>query len=94
MGVTHTAKFITASRHRTSRVQAVQPGYHEWVAVVECMNASGWSLPPMIIFSGKVHQSQWYQDIDSNLLIGLSNIGWTNNELGLLRLEKSLRGIL
>jgi hypothetical protein len=48
----------------------------------------------MIFFSGKVHQSQWYQDIDSNLLIGLSNNGWTNNELDLSRLEKSLRGIL
>jgi hypothetical protein len=42
----------------------------------------------MIIFSGKVHQSQWYQEIDSNWLIGLSDNGWTNNELGLLWLER------
>jgi hypothetical protein len=42
----------------------------------------------MIIFSGKVHQSQWYQDIDPDWLIGLSDNGWTNNELGLLWLEK------
>jgi hypothetical protein len=26
---------------------------HEWVTVVECINAFGWSLRPMIIFSGK-----------------------------------------
>jgi hypothetical protein len=42
----------------------------------------------MIIFSGKVHQSQWYEDIDPEWLIGLSDNGWTNNELGLLWLEK------
>jgi hypothetical protein len=29
----------------------------------------------MIIFSGKVHQSQWYQDLDADWLIGLSNNG-------------------
>jgi hypothetical protein len=88
MGVAHTAKVITSSRHRTSRVRAVQPGNREWVTVIKCINASGWSLPPMIIFSGKVHQSQWYQDIDPDWLIGLSDNGWTNNELGLLWLEK------
>ncbi|KAF7139767.1 hypothetical protein CNMCM5793_008095 [Aspergillus hiratsukae] len=88
MGVASTAKVITASRHRNSRVQAIQPGNREWVTVIESINASGWSLPPMIIFSGKVHQSQLYQDIDPEWLIGLSDNGWTNNELGLLWLEK------
>jgi hypothetical protein len=88
MGVASTAKVITASRHRTSRVRAVQPGNREWVTVIESINASGWSLPPMIIFSGKVHQSQWYQDIDPDWVIGLSDNGWTNNELGLFWLEK------
>jgi hypothetical protein len=42
----------------------------------------------MIIFTGKVHQSQWYQDIPYDWLIGLSDNGWTNNQLGLLWLEK------
>jgi hypothetical protein len=45
MGVAHTAKVITASRHRTSRVRAIQPGNREWVTVIECINASGWPLP-------------------------------------------------
>jgi hypothetical protein len=88
MGVAHTAKVITASRHRTSRVRAIQPGNREWATVIECINTSGWCLPPMIIFSGKVHQSQWYQDIDPDWLVGLSNNGWTNNELGIFWLEK------
>jgi hypothetical protein len=42
----------------------------------------------MIIFSGKVHQSQWYQDINPDWLIGVSDNGWTNNRLGLSWLEK------
>jgi hypothetical protein len=88
MGVAHTVKVITASRHRTSRVRAIQPGNREWVTVIECINASGWTLPPMIIFSGKVHQSQWYQDINPDWLIGLSDNGWTTNDLGVLWLEK------
>jgi hypothetical protein len=88
MGVAYTAKVITLSRHQTSRVRAIQPGNREWVTVVECINASGWPLPPIIIFSGKVHQSQWYQDINPDWLIGLSDNGWTNNDLGVLWLEK------
>lgn len=55
MGVAQTAKAITASRHRTSRVQAIQPGNRKWVTVIEAINTAGWALPPMIIFSGKVY---------------------------------------
>jgi hypothetical protein len=88
MGVAHTAKVITASRHQTSCVRAIQPGNREWVTAIECINTSGWALPPMIIFTGKVHQSQWYQDIPNDWLIGLSDNGWTNNQLGLSWLEK------
>jgi hypothetical protein len=42
----------------------------------------------MIIFSSKVHQFQWYQVIEPDWLIGLSDNGWTDNELGLSWLEK------
>ena len=49
MGVTSTAKVITGSYHSTSRVQALQPGNHEWVTVIEAINASCWAIPPMII---------------------------------------------
>lgn len=94
MGVAHTAKVITASCHWTSRVWVIQPGNREWVTVIECINASGWPLPPMIIFSGKVHQSQWYQDINPDWLIGLSDNGWTNNDLGVYGWKRSLKSIL
>jgi len=42
----------------------------------------------MIIFAGKVHQSTWYQDLSHDWTIGLSDNGWTNDELGLLWLKE------
>ena len=50
-----TAKIITGSNHTTDRVRALQPGNQEWVTAIESINASGWLLPPMIIFAGKIH---------------------------------------
>jgi hypothetical protein len=82
MGVASTAKVVTGSYHTTSRVRALQPGNREWVTVIESINASGWILPPMVIFAGKVHQSLWYQDIPTDWIIGLSENGWTNDDLG------------
>jgi hypothetical protein len=38
-GVARTAKVITASRHRSSRVRAIQPGNREWVTVKESRKA-------------------------------------------------------
>lgn len=87
MGVASTAKVITGSHHRASRVRSLQPGNRQWVTTIETINATGWALPPMIIFAGKVHQSTWYQDLTSDWTIGLSENGWTNDELGLQWLE-------
>jgi hypothetical protein len=43
----------------------------------------------MVIFKGKVHLSPWYSETDllSNWVIGISENGWTNNELGLMWLS-------
>jgi hypothetical protein len=60
MGVASTAKVVTrADRH--GRPVVVQPGNREWSTVIDCVNALGWSLPPMIILQGKVHLSTWYE---------------------------------
>ncbi|PQM43509.1 hypothetical protein VC83_09636 [Pseudogymnoascus destructans] len=58
MGVISTAKVITGSE-RASRPVSIQPGNREWVTVIESVSSSGWSLPPMVIFEGKVHISTW-----------------------------------
>jgi hypothetical protein len=94
MGVIATQKVVTQTRQPTSkhprvsrtkagRPKVTQPGNRNWVTVIECINASGWAVPPVIIFEGKVHQSSWYQtSIPRDWVIGLSENGWTDNELG------------
>ena len=56
IGVASTSKVVTRSDRR-NRPVVVQPGNREWTSVIECINAAGWSLDPMIIFEGKVHIS-------------------------------------
>src|SRR6266849_10739430 len=61
-----------------------QPGNREWATVIEAINCQGWALPPKIIFSGKLHQAEWYQSgIPSNWSIGVSKKGWTDDSHGL-----------
>ena len=54
MGVISTAKVVTGSQ-RAGKAFTTQSGNREWVTVVEAINASGWALPPMVIFAGKMH---------------------------------------
>jgi hypothetical protein len=85
MGVISTAKVITGSQ---GKPVSVQPGNREWVTSIECIAANGWSLPPVIIFEGKVHISTWYSDdLPRDWVIALSENGWTDNQLGLKWLE-------
>src|SRR5450432_3002439 len=56
MGVISTAKVITGAE-RSNRPVAVQPGNREWVTAIDFISSAGWSLPPVIIFEGKVHIS-------------------------------------
>lgn len=82
MGVASTAKVVTRSERR-NRPVVIQPGNREWTTVIECINATGWSLDPMIIFEGKVHISSWYEGslLPITWRIGVSDNGWTTDEL-------------
>jgi len=81
MGVAATSKVVTSS-DRIGRAVVVQPGNREWVTAIECINASGWYLPPFVILSGKVHQASWYNGLPLDWIIGVSDNGWTTDELG------------
>ncbi|EAQ83635.1 hypothetical protein CHGG_10039 [Chaetomium globosum CBS 148.51] len=78
MGVASTSKVVTRSDRR-NRPVVIQPGNREWTTVIECINASGWSVDPMIIFEGKVHISSWYDGsvLPKTWRIGVSDNGWT-----------------
>ena len=84
MGVITTAKVITGSE-RAGRPVCVQPGNREWVTVIESISSCGWSLPPMVIFEGKVHISTWYTDtLPLDWSFAVSQKGWTDDSLGLI----------
>jgi hypothetical protein len=84
MGLVATARVITRADYY-GKARLVQPGNREWVTSIECINSTGWALPPCIIFKGKVHIEGWYQNpklpLDSR--IEVSPNGWTTNEIGL-----------
>jgi hypothetical protein len=87
MGVISTAKVVTGAE-RSRRPVSVQPGNREWVTAIDCICADGQSLPPVIIFEGKMHQSTWYDiEVPRDWAIGVSENGWTDDILGLTWLK-------
>ena len=49
---------VALAKHPESRI---------WTTIVECISASGASLPPLVIFKGKDIQEQWFPDDDDAL---------------------------
>lgn len=90
MGVTGSVKVVTASERR-NRPLSVQPGNREWVTLVAGVNATGWAIPLFFILKAKNHDNSWYYDIPKDWRIGVSDNGWTTNELGLAWLEHFIK---
>jgi len=89
MGLIATAKVVTRA-DMYGRRQVIQPGNREWVTSIECVNSTGWVLPPCIIFKGTVHIEGWYQDskLPHNWRIEVSPNGWTSDQITLRWLQK------
>jgi hypothetical protein len=61
-----------------------QPGRQEWVTVIECISASGVSIPPYIIFKGENLVSTWIPPSPPPGWTFTTNAsGWTNNFHGM-----------
>jgi hypothetical protein len=88
MGVI-TSQLVVTSSEMNGKRKKVQPGNREWITVIQGINATGWAIPPFIIFAGKVLISSWYKetDIPHDWVITVSSNGWTTNELGVAWLE-------
>ena len=88
MGQITPGAVVTASERR-GRPKTIQPGNREWATVIQGINATGWTIPPFIILKARHHLSNWYKDgdIPQNWVIGVSENGWTTNELGLAWLK-------
>jgi hypothetical protein len=75
---------VVTDAEKPGRAKQVQPGNREWVTVIEGINATGWPIPPYIIFKARQHQSNWYKDdnLPQDWTIAISENGWTTNQLG------------
>ncbi|OGE47182.1 hypothetical protein PENARI_c057G04216 [Penicillium arizonense] len=87
MGLIATAKIVTRAEYYGRRV-LLQPGNRAWVTTIECINASGWALPPCVIFKGKVYIESWFDGRPEDWRFEVSPNGWTSDEIGLRWLEK------
>jgi hypothetical protein len=86
IGVGGSVKVVTASERRLKPL-SVQPGDREWITLIACINAMGWSIPPFFILKAKHHDEAWYHNNPKDWRIGVSKNGWTTNELGLAWLK-------
>jgi hypothetical protein len=82
MGVAATSKVVTSS-DTVGRAVVVQPGNRNWITTIECIDASGWCIPPFVILSGKLHQASWYQHLPPDWVVAVSDNGWTTDELSI-----------
>jgi len=87
MGLIATTKLVTRAEYYGRR-SLLQPGNREWVTAIERISASGWALPPSVIFKGKVFVEPWFDNLPSDWKFEESPNGWTSDEIGLQWLEK------
>lgn len=60
-----------------------QPGSRAWTSFIECVSATGSSIPPLVIFKGKTVQQQWFpKDLGSfqGWEFTATPNGWTSDE--------------
>jgi hypothetical protein len=81
MGIGGSVKVVTASERRLKPI-GVQPGGREWATLIAGINTMGWMIPPFFIFKAKNHDRCWYHN-PKDWRIGVSENGWTTNELGI-----------
>ena len=41
----------------------IQPGDHEWVTTIKCINSTRWSVLSTIIFKGKRYREGWFEEL-------------------------------
>lgn len=64
-------------------------GKQEWVTDIECINAAGEALPPLLIFKGDNVNARWLNEqTPEDWYLATSKNGWTSNQLGLEWLKR------
>lgn len=68
-----------------------QPGSRAWTTLIECVNATGSTLPPLVIYKGKTVQQQWFPlDLTpyTNWKFTATENGWTSNQTAIFWLQE------
>ncbi|KAJ5731126.1 uncharacterized protein N7483_005634 [Penicillium malachiteum] len=87
MGLISTQTVVTRQEYYGRRA-IVQPGNREWVTAIEAICVDGYSLPPCVIFKGKVAIASWFDNLPKDWRFEVSANGWTTDDIGLRWLEK------
>jgi hypothetical protein len=87
MGLIAIARVVTRAGFYGRRA-LLQAGNREWVTTIKSINATGWALPPTVIFKGKNYIKGWFEGLPRDWRFEVSPNGWTTDEIGLRWLEK------
>jgi hypothetical protein len=85
MGVIHGQMAFTGPEKRGTK--SLQPVNRGWVTNIQGVNAKGWTIPPFLIFPGKVLITSWFHNLPRDWVIEVVPNGCTSNELGIARLK-------
>jgi DDE superfamily endonuclease len=53
----------------------------DYVTTIEAISASGAIIEPILILTRKIHLARFYEDLQGDIMISLSESRYTNNEL-------------
>ena len=65
-GTSYSGKVLTGREKKTECLST--PACRTWTTIVECINATGQCIDPLVIFKGKSVQKQWFPDDRSGML--------------------------
>lgn len=81
VGTTQSTRIIVDSTQKSN--WKVTPGKQEWITAIECVDAAGGALPPLVIFKAQNTNSSWIPpNAPSDWRFSTSNSGWTSNSHG------------
>ena len=78
VGASQSSRVLVNIRENTS--WKVINGRQEWITAIECVNAAGAAIPPLLIFKAKYTNTAWIPaNTPPNWRFSTSTSGWTSN---------------
>ncbi|GEQ67961.1 hypothetical protein JCM33374_g1627 [Metschnikowia sp. JCM 33374] len=87
MGPLTTTKAVTGVQLRNDP-SMLGPQNSEWVTVIECASAAGFSVPPYIVIADKRLKKAWYKGKPTDWRLQVSDNGRTSQEIALFWLKE------